>query len=312
MRRYRLPGELGAFADFENLPSALRTLAVLAAPESWQFKTLRDRPCQPDEILLRHMMAIFQRHSEDYAGARDQREEDESIYFDRRFACFRTGLHTADGRAIFMLFVKNPPDWNESPWTFREYILEDGWWIRNLKNRPQYPNYLSQAYVEGAYRPEQPLLIEFRRMLMNPETQAFLPVSLRTMESFQPSVKAALAHARKQAALDHEYAARVVWKGRVEYALPLYLNGWQLPDAALLIRPERDGRYVGHLLALPEVAYLGARLLGPIRASWLQCLVVQPEMETPLPQRKKKLIPEDINVGRSGQAMACPPALPDQ
>lgn len=275
MRRYRLPRELDAFADFINLPTTLRSLAVLAAPEAWQFKTLRNMPCKADEILLRYLLAVYHRHVEDYGEARDQAEEDESIYIDRRFACFHTGLYRQDGTAIYMVFVQKTPGEEGNPWAFRRFVLESDWWIRDLKTTPLPLTYPVAANAK-AYASDWLLHVEYRKMLMDMEMREYLPVSLRTPEAFQPSMKAAISQARNKAAANPDYAVPVVWQDRIEYALPLYLNGWTIPDVALLLRPERDKTYTGHHLMLPERAYMGARLLGPIRAGWMKALVVQP------------------------------------
>lgn len=275
MKRYRLPRELDAFADFTDLPRRLRELAILATPESWQFRTLRNMPCGADEILARHLQTVYHRHAENYARARDQAEEDENIYFDRRFACFHSGLRTAEDKAIYLVFVKKNPGESGNPWLFNQCILEDDWWLESLRTRPLYPTHTLASKAKG-YDPDWQVQVEYRQMLMDEDIQEYLPISLRSPGAFQRSIKAAVSHARQQAHANPEYAAPLVWQSRVEYALPLYLNGWDIPDVAMLLRPERTGGYTGHRLLLPEMAYMSARLLGRVKAEWMKNLLVEP------------------------------------
>lgn len=269
--------ELSRFAYFKDLRESYLELARIASPEPWQFQNTCFGSSMPEvSILANYVRSMYWQRATTYTAAYhrgDQDEQDRHIYFDQESACLHTGLFTPYGQGIFMYFVPSVGNGPAiRPWFFQQYIEGDNRWLRQLKVQPECP-VPECVPAEDAFHPEWPVMQSRNMILRGKEAVTTLPEEMQDSHTLLSRVTTALWQSVARASMTPGYAVPQYYKGTLRYALPLYLTGKRMPDLAIMLKPIEDRQYVMSHLALPEDIYANARLLGPISADWLTCLV---------------------------------------
>lgn len=277
MREQPIAYELSKFAYFKDIRESYLELARIASPEPWQFRRASFGSSMPEvTILANYIRAMFWQRAVAYSNAfynGNQDDQDRHIYFDQESACLHTGLHTPDGRGIYMYFVPSTGNGPAArPWFFLQYIEGDNRWLRQLKVQPECPPPGVKPGDEP-FHPDWPVMQSRNMILRDREVVAALPEAMRDSHALLERITLALSQSMVRASLTPGYAVPQYFKGTLRYSLPLYLTGKATPDLAILLKPIEEREYVMSHLSLPEDVYSNARQMGPVTADWLTCLV---------------------------------------
>lgn len=249
--------DLFSFAYLGHLATRMTTLSSLAAPEPLLFDRQTDgsRP-----FLVRFLCDRFQL-------ARQQ----ELIFAcaGGRTACtFDTGLVTPLREPIFAVFVPNRAR-GPQPWFLSDFATPGS---RGLSRFAALPASATPWHEvsELAFEPE----LDWRPFLdhlVDAKHRAYYPREWQSLGRLELAnrVTFGIAYSRVQCARDGALIVPQLHQGRIGFFAPLYSQGQEHPDLALVLEPQ-PGHYRVSTVYPLEWAFPLARIVSR-PASWLVC-----------------------------------------
>ena len=286
------------YAKVADWDSRLQTLATMAEPEPWNYRSVPSS--SPAPVLDAYIRYTFLR-------VHDQQRIAEVA----ELACFNTGLLTQSQEEIFGVFClseRYDPTSPESIANKRWFLMK---WARSgervLTDFPELPR-LASYWTDPSeliFNPElqvQPNLDHIIRENLNRfpvelggslgtngvpedvatvpdiETEASVPVGMTDSEGDQVDtivpratrnqLEGAIQHSVRLAQRSYRVAVPQYYRGRIQLLLPLYLRESGSPDLALTL--EKHGEwYRAATVLYPDWAYRHARLLSRPNSEWL-------------------------------------------
>ena len=260
--------------NFAYIPAwfeQLYTLAQLATPEPWRYKT-PEYETQNSEtpILERYINQIFRKQAVEYNCA-SEAQADAAFYIRNEFACFHTGLYTQVYKDIYMCFERNKKRDTLKQWYFKGFATNSSPWLKYVHPLPQKPSFPMRQWMTY-FSPEREIRINASHILSDAENAARLPEAVRGAWNLPLLLEIAVELARRKARIDWNLAIPQLFQSRVQYLLPIHLTRMDTPDLAIALSV-MDGYYIGHTCLTLEMAYQNARLLARPTARWLLELV---------------------------------------
>lgn len=260
--------------DFAYIPAwfeQLYDLSLMAIPEPWKYVQV-DHTIQNTEtpILERYLSQVFRKQAIDYNNA-DEKKNDYIFYVRNEFACFHTGLYTSKYKGIYMCFSRNKKKDTLKTWVFKCFAIEGSdklKYVQILPDRPTYPAMQWMTYFD----PDWQIRVNLDRMLGDADSFGHMPEALQSAWNLPLLIETAIELSRRKALLDISLAVPMVYQGRIQYTIPLYLTGTDKPDVAAALSIQ-EGYYIAHALISLEAAYQYARSLARPSSRWLTSIV---------------------------------------
>jgi len=264
-------GDVPASKGYE---SRLRELAGKAQFEPWSFD-----PANPFEILGNYLHYTFKQL------AREGKIEEAVDSAGSKIAAFNTGLFTPRFEPIFALFEANR-DPSRQPWVFKDFVIEfDRRFV--FSNKPKRARYYKNP-DELIYDTDRELIPNLEHIL--DENVERYPASLRESAHLRRlALQSAVREAELRAQMNYKVAVPQSYfghgrmePGRIQLLLPLYLQGPDQADLALVL--EREDRAYRAFTVLPlDWAYNNARLVTKPESNWLPITQAEPGPGVELP-----------------------------
>jgi cold shock CspA family protein len=259
--------ELYRFAQFPPRMHWLKRLAALAEPEDWSFGQEHRRQADVAPILHHYIVNTFAKLKEqadrgDPTITQTRREG-------RRWACFDTGLRTAEQQHIYAVFEANLNP-QLAPWLWRDCCTVSD---RMLPCESHVELPVRASYYEDprqlSYDQRLDLTLDYDRILAN-HLQRF-PKPLRTAPArAREALITAEAQIKDRVKHNHHIAVAQYWRGHIQLLLPLCLQHDTTADLALVVEKDRDTKAYHATTLLPlDTAYMNARLLTRPNPNWL-------------------------------------------
>jgi cold shock CspA family protein len=261
--------ELYRFAQFPPRMHWLRRLADLAEHEDWSFQQQQRGDEEEVAPILHHYIVNT------FAKLKEQADRGEPTITEtqrqgRRWACFDTGLVTAQQQHIYAVFEENRNP-QLAPWLWRDCCTVSD---RLLSCRSHDPLPARATYYHDhrqlTYDQTLDLTLDYDRVLATHLHERF-PEALRTAPALaRDALIAADAQIKDRVKRDNKTAVAQYWRGHIQLLLPLCLQQDTTADLALVVEKDRDTEAYHATTVLPlDIAYMNARLLGRPDSDWL-------------------------------------------
>ena len=190
--------DLFSFSFVPNWYLQLDTLAELALPEPWRFRSGSYSEKNYDTpILERYIQSIFRKQVIDYNAATDKAEQDRIILMRNEYACFHTGLYTKRYKPIYACFGRNKKLDSLLKWCFRGFADENSALLRYISPLPEKPLY-SMPLQGIHYVPDWPVRVNVEHILGDPANVARLPTELQSARNLPLLLETAVELARRK------------------------------------------------------------------------------------------------------------------
>lgn len=266
-----IPVDLFQFAYIPSWYEQLYELSQLAIAEPWRYRQPEyETQNKETPILERYVNQVFKKQAIEYNYTSSE-EADRVFYIRNEFACFHTGLFTANFKNIYMCFERNKKLNSMKPWFFKGFVDEDSEWLKYVWPLPEKPAFPARRGFM-LYDSEWKIRVNANHILKDEENVERLPESIRTAFNLPLLLETAVELSRRKTLIDLSLAVPHVFQGRMQYLLPICLTNMEKPDLAMALSV-MDGYYMGHTCLTLEMAYQNARLLARPTAGWLTQLV---------------------------------------
>ena len=236
----------------------LKHLSELAEPENWYYSS----PKAPSEeankfgVLYQYINNTF-----------EKAQKDNLILQDTSDAIFNTGLITAYGEEIYMLFEKNDSMY-PSPWRLRAFLKASDRRIPEqfVDKLPGYVDYFKDHPEQMYFDPRLTIQTSMEHIIEDHFER--LPATLRSLEpSTIPQIlQSAMVVMRKKIQRNNRLVVPQYYNGSITYLAPLTFGKDVIPLAI-----ERIGNsYRVNSVFTPGMAYCNARLLMRPESTWLK------------------------------------------
>jgi hypothetical protein len=263
--------ELFSFAYIPSLYDQLDDLAEMALPEIWHFRIpAYETRNTRTPILERYVREVFRAQATRYNYAEDDWQANAAVFISNRFACFHTGLFTQGYKAIYAYFEPNRRVDSVLPWYFKGFVEETSPLLKYVSPLPQRPAFYESCGVN--YNPAWPIRVNSRHILEDEDNLVRIPEELRFARNLPLLLETAVELGRRQALAEPGIVAPQLFRGQVQFLLPIALTDVSKPDLAMTLSI-MDGYYMGDTCLTPQMAYGNARILGKPTARWLTDLV---------------------------------------
>jgi hypothetical protein len=259
--------ELYRFAQFPPRMHWLKRLAELAEREDWSFGPERAGDGDVAPILHGYIVNTFARLTEQ--AERGEHTIAEMRREGRRWACFDTGLVTAERQHLYAVFEENRNPQLAS-WLWRDFCTPgEGLLASECGELPDRATYVDDP-GQLTYDERLDLTLDYQRILHN-HLQRF-PEALRAAPPLARSALiAAAAQIKDRVRQDPKTAVAQYWRGHIQLLLPLCLQHPATADLALVVETDRDSNAYHATTVLPlDIAYTNARLLTRPHSDWLK------------------------------------------
>ena len=267
--------DLFEFAFIPEWYTKLDELALMALPETWQFKKPNTEVKNTETpILERYIHTIFRKQMIDYNTARDEWSAAEHFHIENECACFHTGLYTHRYKGIYAFFDRNKRRESMLEWYFRGFCDELSVRLKYIEPLPQKPNYYEGYENQSGvnFNPAWPIRVNIDHILGDVDNIERLPTKIQKAKNLPLLLETAVELARRKAVIEPGIVVPQGYQGRVQYLLPICLTNMKKPDLAMTLTI-MDGYYLGNTCLTLEMAYLNARTIARPYASWLTDLV---------------------------------------
>lgn len=261
--------------DTAYIPSwieSLNSLQLMAQPESWCFReSLFERKNKTNPILERYIHTIFQNQVMDFQSAETQKEADTFLCVRGGYVCFHTGLMTHRYKSIYGFLEKNRRPGSQHEWFFKGFFDDTSPALHCVDKLPDKPFSYFRKEQWGFY-PDWEIRVNVDHILDDAENLERIPEGVRYFPNLYILLQAGVELARRTAEFIPSIAVPQLYRGKIQYLLPISLHDPRKPDLAMTIMP-MDGYYIGSTCLNLEMAYSNARLLARPTAPWLTALV---------------------------------------
>jgi len=250
------PPDLFDFAFVPEVDEQLQQLADLAEKEDWVYHYAASD--HPYPILYNYVRYTYRRVAEENKIALSE---------DGQFACFNTGLITANQEAIFASFETNRREGAQA-WFFKGWYRKGQWELNKFPELPDLASYFDDPSclvldIRKDFRVNVEHIIE--------ENKERFPEPYRSMDNFilQTFLKGAIDNAKERVRRNYKTAIPQYYKGQIQLLLPLCFSNAQRADLALVVERHSTFYRASTCLTL-DMAYNSARQLTKPDRDWLQ------------------------------------------
>lgn len=253
---YDFPEHFREFVFMPKFDENIETLASLAEPEDWDYKSAESPHPKP---ILRNYLT--------YSYKRVANEKKITVTADEEYACWNTGLITAKQEPIFALFSKNKLDESSPYWHFWKFCRKGERDLNKFSSLPEMANYYDDPSVL-VFDTRWDLRVNVEHIIEDNLDR--FPEALKTMNAFglQNLVRGAIEAASERVKRNYKTAIPQYYQGAIQLLLPLTLLDPAKADLALVV--ERfSGFYRGATCLTLDMAYNNARQLARPDRDWL-------------------------------------------
>lgn len=251
------------FAFFPQYDKAIDYLAhSLADKEDWDFSDSIDKN---NSILKNYLEFTY----------RKLLQEKKVCYTnDNKFACFNTGLVTANLEDIFGFFeeYKSPKPNFKTPFCFKGFLKKSDHSILKYfsSSIPDIADFFDKPELL-IFNPKYELIPDLDHIIGD-NLQRF-PAHLQNadMAELRRQLHGAIEETRKKARSNYKIAVPQYYGNQIQLLLPLHLtSGSPNPDLALVIHRLNDNTYTARTCLTLKMAYNNARLIVKPQSNWLK------------------------------------------
>lgn len=270
-RKNYIQTDLFLFAYIPDWYEKLAELAEMAIEEPWKFKWAHYQTKNTQTpILERYIREIFRMQATAYNAATDQWEEQNALNLSRHSACFHTGLFTRNYKPIYACFEPNKKMDSTLEWHFQGFADDNSTLLKHSAPLPKSP--LLGLHERPGFNPGWMIRTNVRHILEDSDNQQRIPEDMRGIKFLPLLLETATELARRRAMMEPAIVVPQVFRGRIQYLLPISLSDPERTDLAMALSIMK-GYYQGETCLTPQMAYLNARLIGRPTAHWLVELV---------------------------------------
>ena len=271
-RKQYIQTELYSFACMPGWHERLDELAEMAVPEPWRFKEAHSE-CRNEKtpILDRYIREVFRMQATAFNAASDEWEEGGMFAIGSRCACFHTGLFTKAYKPIYACFEPNKRMDSTLMWYFKAFADDSSAVLKHVSPLPGSLIH-SLSAAGGRYNPSWRIRMNFKHVLEDTDNIERIPEEMRRIKFLPLLMETAVELGRRRAMMEPGLAVPQLYRGRMQYLLPISLTDMSRTDLAVTLSP-MEGYYQGETCLTPQMAYINARILGRPTAHWLKEMV---------------------------------------
>ena len=251
------PEDLFEFGWFFEREKRLEELANLAEQEDWSY---HNSPSEhPYPILFNYLKYTYRRLSEETKIA---------VSENAQYACFDTGLVTANQEGLFASFEVNRKE-GAQPWFFKGWFRRGEWELTKFSQLPDIAHYFDDPTCL-VFDHRVDFRINIDHIITETPRERF-PEPYRSMDAYalQTVLRGAIENARERVRRSYKAAIPQYYRGRVQLLLPLCLSNPQRADLAVVVE-RHSGFYRASTCLTLDMAYNNARQLAKPDRDWLQ------------------------------------------
>lgn len=253
--------DLFRFAYVENFESQIETLMILARNERWDYQN--DPQKVKHQILVNYITHTFRRIHE----LSKKNPASNFLYCDSTQACFNTGLFTSNFEEIYALFERNDPKF-ATKWRLVGFFKNSAHELKRISPLPKRAQYFD-CIADLIYDTQVELRVNIDHILDDSRNRERIPAQYRSAPNLPMLFRgAALDYARIRVKENYKAAVPQIYKGKVQFLLPISLGDPKTVDLSLAVA--RDGDvYTGRTCLTLDMAYNNARLIAKPETDWL-------------------------------------------
>jgi len=249
----------------------LYALEQMALPEPWRYKNpVFDRKNTENHILEKYICTIFRHQVIDYQNAGSQEESNLYLCLQSGFVCFHTGLLTKRYKSIYGYLERSRMPGNFE-WFLKGFFDDTAPIMRNVVPLPEKPFPYFRPEQWG-FSPNLEIRVNTDHILTDSNNLLRIPEAVRKFPNLPILLETGVELARRTAKYFPNIVVPQLFRGGIQYLLPISLTDPNLTDLAMTITP-MESYYVGSTCLTLEMAYGNARLLARPTAPWLVSLV---------------------------------------
>ncbi len=249
--------KLFAFAWIPNINDQLQDLATMAMSENWSYRHIPNS--QPNPILYSYFHHTFERLEEQ---GRVAKEND--------WACFNTGLVSANQEEIFALFEKNRLS-DKQPWFFKRFCRESDRDLVLFPKLPDIATYFDDP-IDLLYDPRLDLRANYDHIIDDNPARFPEPYNDTSTDNIKHQLRnilqGAIDHAKRRIQRNYKTAVPQFYQGHIQLLIPLCITARSKADLALVVE-KKDKTYIASTCLPLDWAYNNARLIARPDDDWL-------------------------------------------
>jgi hypothetical protein len=253
---YSLPDNFREFAFMPKYEKDIEDLEQLAETEDWGYTHTKSTSQFP--ILENYIKYTYKRIAE---------EKKVGVTKDEEYACWNTGLITANQEPIYILFSKNLLP-NGPYWHFWKFVRRGEWELNRFDVLPDMAHYFEDPSIL-VYDTRKELRANIEHIISDNRDR--FPADVTKMNPFgiKNLVEGAINSAKERVKRNYKTAVPQYYQGTIQLLLPLSLTDPTTADLALVVDKFPDFYRASTCLTL-DMAYNNARQLARPDREWLQ------------------------------------------
>lgn len=237
----------------DQFANRIKKLAELAAPETWSSENNDEL-----DILYYYILDTFK-----------QCYRTKKIIEEGSFACFNTGLMTANDEDIYGLFSTNSKE-DAQEWFLIGFFPESDWTIlNNISSNPELAKYTSDN-SKFYFDTDKNIIWNIDHILDENWERYDQELKDLGKETVSLILTGAYKKAIKRIKRNNRLVVPQFYKGKIMYLLPLELKiKGNTVTMALAVEELNNGKYRANTIFTTKMAYGKARLLMKPESNWL-------------------------------------------
>lgn len=262
MKRFR--SQLLEFCWIPNYEATISFLAKLADSEPWDFSDSKEIKYSILKNYLEHTFRKVQSEGKVFFTA------------DNSWACFNTGLVTANLESIFALAERNSRKEVDlkkfPPYVFKAFVRESDYQlISKFADRlPDVADFF-QKPEDLIFNPQCKVVPQLDHIISDNEDRFPSHMQGLSPDEIRRRLIGAINEAQKKVKSNYKIAVPQYYDGKIQLLLPLCLTpGSPNPDLALVTHKIGSNTYTARTCLTLKMAYNNARLIVKPQSSWLK------------------------------------------
>lgn len=258
-------------AYIPNWKEQLLTLQQMALPEPWKYKVPSfERKNADNYILEKYIGAIFRQQALCHLNTVPAKEEPTYLSVQSGYICFHTGLLSTRYKSIYGFLERNRMP-GRFDWYLKGFFDDGSAALRNVERLPDKPFPCFRKEPWG-FCPGLEIRVNTSHILADTDNLLRIPESIRAFPNLPLLLETGVEMSRRIAEIMPSIVVPQLFRGHVQYLLPISLTDPREADLAMTITP-MEGYYLASTCLTLEMAYSNARLLARPTAPWLTALV---------------------------------------
>lgn len=260
----RFHSKLLEFCWIPNYEASINFLAELADSEPWDFSDSKEAKHSILKNYLEHTFRKVQSESKVFFTA------------DNNWACFNTGLVTANLESIFAIAERNSRKDADSkgfpPYVFKAFVRESDYQlISKFADRlPDVADFF-QKPEDLIFNPQCKVVPQIDHIISDNKERFPSHMQGLSADEMRRRLIGAINEAQKKVKSNYKIAVPQYYDGKIQLLLPLCLTpGSPNPDLALVTHKIGSNTYTARTCLTLKMAYNNARLIVKPQSSWLK------------------------------------------